>query len=169
MKKILLLIAHGFGTGRIPVAPGTFGSMLGLGWFALLLWPGRLPIFALGTVVGILASVWICGWAERQLRCKDPSSVVLDEIVAMPICFSGWLCNHIATHHALPTAAQFFREGTWLLTAGIFLLFRLFDIFKPWPIRQSQSLPGGWGVTVDDVLAALYTAVLGGILSRFFL
>jgi phosphatidylglycerophosphatase A len=60
----------------------------------------------------------------------------------------------------LPVPGYFVSRHHWFLSLGILALFRLFDIWKPWPVRQSQSLPGGWGVTVDDVLASLYVAAL---------
>jgi len=59
----------------------------------------------------------------------------------------------------LPAPEYFFSQGTWLLTLGVFAAFRFFDVLKPWPVRQSQSLPGGWGVTMDDLLAAVYVNV----------
>ena len=168
-RNFLLLVAQGFGCGRIPFAPGTFGSLLGLGWFAVLLSPNSLLIFASGTIAGIVLSIRLSGLAEKQLRQKDPSSVVLDEIVAMPLCFLGWIGFYFEKHQALPPPAYFFQSETWLLTLGTFVLFRLFDIVKPWPLRQSQVLPGGWGVTIDDVLAALYTAIGTGFLAAEFL
>ncbi|MCI0537287.1 MAG: phosphatidylglycerophosphatase A [Verrucomicrobiales bacterium] len=164
-----LFLAQGFGCGKIPFAPGTFGSVLGLGWFALLLWPGSVLILAMGTLGGIALSVRLCGLAEKQLHQRDPSSVVLDEIVAMPICFLGWLVGFWGKHQVLPGPEYFFRNETWLLTASTFVLFRIFDILKPWPLRQSQALPGGWGVTVDDLLAAVCTAIISGILAAEFL
>ena len=153
---VRLWIAQGFGVGRIPVAPGTFGSVLGVGWFVLLLLTGKLWLFATGTVAGIMLSVWLCGVGETILRQKDPQSVVLDEITAMPVCFLGWVAIVTWKSGALPPLAFFFSARTWPLTLGVFALFRFFDVLKPWPVRQSQSLPGGWGVTIDDVLAAVY-------------
>jgi phosphatidylglycerophosphatase A len=167
VNKLVLFIAQGFGAGRIPVAPGTFGSLVGIGWFLLLLRPGSLLFFVAGTAAGGALSVWLCGLAENLLRKKDPGSVVLDEVAAMPLAFAGWTCLYIAKHAALPSPSHFFRRETWLLTLATFALFRFFDIYKPWPVRQSQSLPGGWGVTVDDFLAALYTAVISGLLAAW--
>jgi len=169
MNPALLWIAQGFGVGRIPVAPGTFGSLLGVGWFALLVSSGSAGIFFLTTLGGIVLSVWLCGQAERTLNAKDPGSGVLDEIVAMPVCFSGWLLANAASHSSWPAAAYFFRKETWLLTLAAFALFRLFDIWKPWPVRQSQALAGGFGVTLDDVLAAAYTAVIIGISANWII
>ena len=153
---LLVWIAQGFGSGRIPLAPGTFGSVLGLGWFAVLTIPKSWPILLAGTLAGLLASIWLCGVAERILNQTDPGSVVLDEIAAIPLCFLAWTFLSAPAHGPLPGPAFFFSEKNWPWSAGIFLAFRAFDILKPWPVRQSQRLPGGWGVTVDDALAAGY-------------
>ena len=91
--------------------------------------------------------------------------MVLDEISAMPVCFTGWVLLYVEKYHVLPLPGYFFRKETWLLTLGTFLLFRFFDILKPWPIRQSQGLAGGWGVTIDDLLAAAYTGLITGALA----
>jgi phosphatidylglycerophosphatase A len=152
-------MAQGLGVGRIPVAPGTFGSFLGLLWTAVLLWPGHWSVYLAGTNLGIFAAVWLSGRAERLLDLTDPGSVVVDEIVAIPICFAGWLVLNSGRDHALPEPRSLFAHGNMWWTVGIFLAFRFFDVVKPWPVRQSQALPGGWGVTVDDVLAAVYVNV----------
>lgn len=151
-----LWIAQGFGVGRIPVAPGTFGTLLGLAWFALLLLPGRLWSLALGTLLGVLGSVWLCGVAENLLGRKDPGSVVLDEVAAVPVCFASWVALRVWRTGSLPGCDYFFAKTHWLPILGVLAAFRLFDIWKPWPVRQSQSLPAGWGITIDDLLAALY-------------
>lgn len=155
-----LLLAQGLGAGRIPIAPGTFGSLLGLVWCMVLLDFGILWLYLAGCLVGVLASVWLCGRAERILKQKDPSSVVLDETVALPICFIPWVVAQWWPQGVLPDPAHFFSQPNLWATLVVFVLFRIFDIAKPWPIRQSQSLPGGWGVTIDDVLAALYVALM---------
>ena len=151
-----LWVAQGFGVGRIPVAPGTFGSVVGVLWFGLLLLTGSLWLFVAGTIAAIALSVWLCGAAEKTLGQTDPGSVVLDEIAAIPVCFLGWVAVLVFKTGALPGVAQFFSAPTWPLTLGVFVAFRFFDVAKPWPVYQSQSLPGGWGVTIDDVLAAVY-------------
>jgi len=153
---VRLWIAQGFGVGRIPVAPGTFGSVLGVGWFALLLLTGKLWLFVAGTVAGIALSVWLCGIAEDILLKKDPQSVVLDEITAIPVCFMGWAAVLAWKTGRLPPVEFFFTAGRWVQVLGVFTLFRFFDVLKPWPVRQSQWLHGGLGVTIDDVLAAGY-------------
>ena len=136
--------------------PGTFGSLLGLAWFVLLIAPRNVWLFGLGACVAAGASVWFCGAAEKILRQTDPGSVVLDEIVAMPLCFVAWMGVYFRDHQQAPGLDHFFADGHWVWTVGIFAAFRLFDIAKPWPVRQSQTLPGGWGVTIDDLLAAAY-------------
>ena len=158
-SQFVLWIAQGFSVGRIPVAPGTFGSAIGLLWFAALLLPGNFWFYAGMTATGVFLSVRLCDSAEKILRQTDPGSIVLDEIAAMPICFGVWVGDYWIKHGAIPGPAYFFTYDAWPLTLAVFAGFRLFDIIKPWPVRQSQKLPGGWGVTLDDVLAALYVNV----------
>jgi phosphatidylglycerophosphatase A len=155
-----LWIAQGFGIGRIPFAPGTFGSVVGLFWFGLLLATGHLWSYMLGTVAALGISVWLCGYAEKALRQKDPGSVVMDEITAMPVCFSSWIGMCMARTGAFPTLDSLCSGANIWLPVTVFVAFRVFDLWKPWPVRQSQELPGGWGVTVDDVLAAFYVALV---------
>jgi phosphatidylglycerophosphatase A len=156
MNSVVLWVAQGFGAGRIPFAPGTFGSLVGLLWFYLLLRTGNFWLYLLGTFLGLALSVWVCGKAERILNQTDPGSIVLDEIAAMPLCF------------VVTIGVPWFKRGElatphWVFTVAILVLFRIFDIAKPWPIRRSQKLPGGWGVTVDDALAAIYVAALSAV------
>lgn len=157
-RWLVIWLAQGFGIGRIPWAPGTFGSLLGLGWFAILLLIAQWsPVSALVLFLGsIMASVWTCEAAEILLGEKDPGSIVLDEIVALPTCFLGWVFHLWLQLETLPSLDFFFGPTTWFLALGVFLAFRFFDIAKPWPVRQSQDLPRGWGVVLDDQLAALY-------------
>jgi phosphatidylglycerophosphatase A len=162
-----LWIAQGFGVGRIPFAQGTFGSVLGLAWFALLLCGRSWWAFAVGVVAGIAVSIWLCGEGEKKLCKKDPPSVVLDEIVAIPLCFVAAMIQAIAQHKSWPGPAWFFTAPHALLTAGIFLLFRVFDIWKPWPVRQSQMFAGGLGISIDDVLAAAYVNLVVCVLYPF--
>ena len=155
MNAFLLWLAQGFGVGRIPKAPGTFGSVVGFVWFALLLLTGRLWLYLIGTVIALGLSVWLCGVGEKILKAKDPGSVVFDEIAAIPVCFIGWIVVYLVKMGSFPSAGYFFSENLFPVL-GVFVAFRLFDVWKPWPVRQSQSLPGGWGVTIDDALAAVY-------------
>jgi len=152
----VVLLAQGLGLGRVPLAPGTLGSLAGVGLTVLLLATGQAGWYAAGTLAGVALSVWACGQAERVLGQKDPGSIVLDEIVAVPICFAGWLVWHGVHHGGLLRPAELFRGSGWVVTLALFAAFRFFDVLKPWPVRQSQALAGGWGVTADDVLAAVY-------------
>ena len=156
MNGFLLWIAQGLGVGRVPFAPGTFGSFAGLLWFALLLLTGNLWLYLLGTLAGLALSVWLCGVGERVLGKRDPRSVVLDEITAIPVCFLGWLGMLHSKTGSLPAPEHFFSARQWLPTLGVVAAFRFFDILKPWPVRQSQALHSGLGITADDVLAAVY-------------
>ncbi len=159
LRNMILLLAQGFGSGRIPIAPGTFGSLVGLAWFIALLATRRIEFYLAGTIAGVALSIWICGAAEKILRQKDPGSIVLDEIVALPVVFLPWLAFTMARGGSLPQM-DWLLTGRGLLTMAVgFGLFRLFDIWKPWPVRQIQNLPGGWGVTADDVLAAIYAGL----------
>src|SRR3989442_9001418 len=112
MKNAFILwVAQGFGVGRIPFAPGTFGSLVGLLWFAVLLLPGN-PWFGLGGMLAaIFLSVWLCGAAEKILNRNDPGSVVLDETVAVPLCFAGCLVQYLARHGVLRAPGCFFSRG----------------------------------------------------------
>jgi phosphatidylglycerophosphatase A len=154
--NLKLWIAQGFGVGRIPVAPGTFGSLLGVLWFALLLVPANLWVLIGGTIAGFALSVWLCGEGEKILNQKDPGSIVLDEITAVPLCFAGWIGVALWNFGVVPRLDELLNARTWPVILGVFIAFRFFDVLKPWPVRQSQSLPGGWGITVDDFLAAIY-------------
>ena len=74
----------------------------------------------------------------------------------MPVCFFAWVAILLFKTGSLPAFPYFFSARAWPLTLGTFVACRLFDVAKPWPVWQSQSLPGGWGITLDDVLAAVY-------------
>jgi phosphatidylglycerophosphatase A len=160
VNRSLLWIAQGFGVGRIPVAPGTFGSLVGYVWFALLLQTRSPWLFLGGTIAGLALSVWLCGVGEKILKQKDPGSVVFDEIAAIPVCFLGWVAIFVWKNGSMPAPEHFLSAQNWMATIGVFLAFRFFDVLKPWPVRQSQALAGGWGVTIDDVLAAVYVNVV---------
>jgi phosphatidylglycerophosphatase A len=132
-------IALGGGSGLAPVAPGTFGSIVGVGLY-LLLAPWPLWVGALVVVACFGLGIWLCGRTARALGVADPSAIVWDEIVAVPIALCGALGD--PTHIVLG-----------------FALFRLFDIWKPWPISWAdQQVKGGLGIMLDDLGAALLAA-----------
>lgn len=134
-------IAFGLGAGLLPVAPGTWGSLLALALFWIA--PPLSPLTQwLGIVTAFLLGVWVSGVSARRLGTRDHPGIVVDEMVAM------W-----ATLALVP------RQAIW---SGIaFLAFRAMDIWKPWPIREADHrIKGGLGIMLDDVLAAAYAAVL---------
>ena len=134
-------LAFGLGTGLAPIAPGTVGSLLGvlLAWLTLDLGlPAQIGIAA----ALIAAGVWICGESSRRLGVHDHGGIVWDEIAGM----------YVTLLVAAPTLTA------WALG---FVLFRAFDIVKPWPIRDlDHRLGGGSGIMLDDLVAALYAAIL---------
>lgn len=143
-NKFTMVIATGLGTGYFPIS-GTVASALAVALY--------LPVSYLNTrniilvfYVGILffltgVSILTAEIAEKQLGEKDPHKVVIDEIT-----------GYFFAMFLLPTAPFYL--------AASFFIFRLFDIWKPFPIRQSQRLRGGLGITIDDVLAGIYTCLL---------
>jgi phosphatidylglycerophosphatase A len=135
------ILAFGLGTGLAPFAPGTVGSLLGvlLAWLTL-----DLGLIAqIGVAIGLsVAGIWICGESARRLGIHDHGGIVWDEIAGMYV-----------TLLVAP-----FTLSAWILG---FLLFRAFDIVKPWPIRDlDHRLGGGLGIMLDDLVAALYAAIL---------
>lgn len=130
--------------GRKLPAPGTWGSVAGLLYFTVFFFEAGVVANVLCSAIAGYIAVALCGEAEFRLGRKDPGCVVLDEFVAIPLCFLGWR----ALIGPLPP---------WAVLLVGFALFRLFDITKPFGIRKLQDLPGGWGVTMDDIAAALAT------------
>lgn len=143
------LIAFGFGAGLSPKAPGTVGTLLGLPlWFALS-WLAPLP-YAIALLVFAGFGVWVCGRSAKLLGLHDCPGIVFDEIV-------GFL---VAAAPLLP-ALGLTSGPAWAWLIAAFLLFRLFDIWKPWPIRWLDAqVHGGFGIMVDDLLAGVYAAGL---------
>jgi phosphatidylglycerophosphatase A len=148
--RAVLALATGFSVGRIPWAPGTFGSLLGVP-ICFGLSEIRMGAAA-GVVVGlILSAVWVTGEAERLLGRKDATCIVIDEVVGMVVALAGVPLTTLNT------------------TAG-FIAFRVFDVFKPFPARFLDSrAPGGWGIVLDDVVAGVYSNFLLRALSIIFL
>jgi phosphatidylglycerophosphatase A len=134
-------VAFGFGSGLLPIAPGTWGSALAVAVFWLVP-PIPLAWYLGGMLLAFLFGVWVCDESARRLGLRDPSVVVFDEMVGM------WLTLAVVPRHA-----------GWI---GVgFLVFRVMDIWKPWPIREvDHRTPGGLGIMLDDVLAAAYAAVI---------
>lgn len=140
----LFALATLWGLGRLRPGPGTWGTFAGLVWFTVAYIPSG-PWWAVApAALLILLAVWVCNEAEFRSGRTDPPEVVLDEFVAVPLCFLG-------LHHA------YSGPGAWIIFVGAFILFRILDIVKPLGIRSLQRLPGGLGVVADDLAAALVT------------
>lgn len=164
-KKLTDLLAMGlttWGVGYMPLAPGTFGSLVGVliyllvaalearvagvlleaGWrlAQITAWLGALNLLLL--LLFCLLGIWACGRAVEIFRDKDPSQAVVDEVMGQLLVFVF-----------VP-----FGISLYLVLAG-FLLFRLFDIWKPYPIDALQNLPAGIGVCADDLLAGVYSGI----------
>lgn len=157
--KLVLFVAEGFGSGRLPVAPGTFGTVVGFAWIYLILLPECLWLYLAGIVIGFFASVWIGGRAETLLGKSDPGSIVIDEITALPLVFLPaviWTAQEGAPH----SFSHYITRTNILIPVIAFLAFRLFDVAKPFGIRKVQSVHGGWGLTLDDFLAAVPAAMV---------
>ena len=130
-----------FFIGYIPLASGTFATAFSILPYCCLKLGGSALFYLIVTLVLFFAGVFASTEAEKLLGEKDPHKVVIDELV-------GYLIT-----------MAFIPFGIPYIVAGFFL-FRLFDIWKPWPIRGLQELPGGWGIMIDDVLAGVYANIV---------
>lgn len=160
------------GVGYMPVAPGTWGSAVGVviylllgalntrvfayvaarGWSVPPFEAFRTTLLLVMIFVVVLVGIWAATRVEPLLGRKDPGAVVVDEVAGQLITFLF-----------VP-----FNSGTWAIVAG-FLAFRLFDIWKPYPIRRLEALESGLGVMADDVLAGAYAAMLMSLLTSVYL
>jgi phosphatidylglycerophosphatase A len=143
------LLAFGFGSGLSPFAPGTMGTLVAIPFVFALKGLGETG-FWIALVLLFLLGVQLCGRVSQKLGVHDHGGIVWDEMVGY------WL-----------TVAFVPLQWEWLL-AG-FLLFRFFDIVKPWPIRQlDKKVSGGFGIMIDDVVAALFAMILMGVFQYFW-
>lgn len=153
------LLATGLGTGLLPKAPGTWGSLLAVGLSEGLFALGGLPAVALLAAGSAAAGVPVSDRVARLRGAKDPPEIVVDEVAGQSIALA-------LLHAALPAGAG--GALRWVLVALAFALFRLLDVGKPGPVDRAQSLPGGWGVMADDLLAGL-GAGIGAAAGAFLL
>ena len=141
LRDPIHVLAFGFGAGLSPIAPGTCGTLIAVPLIMFIASFG-FTAQALATLVICVSGVYICGTSATKLGVHDHQGIVWDEIAGFAI-----------TMLAVPLAWY------WLLTG--FLLFRLFDIVKPWPIREADhSLRGGLGIMLDDVIADVFAGVV---------
>ncbi len=149
MKNPVHFCALGFGSGLIPMMPGTFGSLAAIP-LILLLAPLGNPVFILATLFSSVIGVWFCGRTADDMGVHDHGSIVWDEVAGMLLTF------------------MFVPLTVWTIIVG-FVLFRIFDILKPWPIGPvDKTVHGGLGIMLDDILAGLMSfACLQGAVYYF--
>lgn len=150
MKKAIVTF---FGIGMIPGMPGTYASLATAALFTVLwLALGMTSYIVAGVLmlVSVGAGFWLCPWAEDCFRKKDPGQLVIDEVAGQLLTLLiVFLLALVLKPMAQRPVAQI---------AAAFLLFRLFDVVKPWPIRAIEKWPGGWGVVMDDLMAGVYAS-----------
>ena len=140
-RAVAWTLATWFGCGRVPKAPGTAGTVGAIPLYLLLAHAGR-PGVGIAAMVATFVGVWAASVVARQLGTKDPQIVVIDEV-------AGFLVTMV------PVGVV-----SWQAVLSGFVLFRLLDSLKPWPIRLAEKLPSGWGIVLDDVVAGVFGAAL---------
>ena len=149
------LMTSCFGLGWLPIAPGTWGSLPPMVILGLMGCMGTTPVM-ISIVMGILmlwgsfVCVALAPSAIAATGDKDPGEVVADELAGQAVCFLVVPLMAVQTM----TAIQM-----WSVAMGGFLLFRVFDIIKPWPANRLEGLPNGWGILADDLMAGLYAGL----------
>jgi phosphatidylglycerophosphatase A len=146
LKRVAWAIATWFGCGLVPLAPGTAGTLGAIPLYLLVAHTSGLAGVATAAALTTFVGVWAASVVARDLGKKDPQLVVVDEV-------AGFLITMLPARHlaVLPIAAGF-------------VLFRLFDVVKPWPARALERLPSGWGIVMDDVAAGAFGAcVMAGL------
>lgn len=141
LRNPVLLIAFGFGAGLAPAAPGTWGTLLAVPLWWMFSGIG-IPLYLLLAAAAFVAGIWICGRASAALGEHDHAGIVIDEVV-----------GYFAALAVVPA------DPVWLVLS--FVVFRAFDILKPWPIGWlDRRVGGGLGIMVDDLIAGLYTVAV---------
>jgi phosphatidylglycerophosphatase A len=141
VKDVARAVATWFGCGYVPKGPGTAGSLGAL----IVAWPLRHEpswFFVILALALLGPGIWSAGSTALQVGKKDPQIVVVDEVIGQWIALGG---------------AATYSPAAWI---AAFVLFRAFDIWKPWPVRQLEQLPGGTGIVMDDVMAGIYAALV---------
>lgn len=144
LNKINHFFATGFYSGHLPVAPGSWGSLLMV--LLVLFFPALNNLYLLSALS--IGGIAVANYEEQQTGIKDDSKIVIDEMAGQLLAF-----------YTLKTTIP--------VLIGGFILFRLFDITKPWLIDKAQNLPSGWGVMLDDILAGLTTLMILKIIIAF--
>jgi phosphatidylglycerophosphatase A len=159
------LLTSCFGLGLLPGAPGTWGSLLPAIAFWLVFYSGGtgLQAFLLMLVFVIAGAVICIRFSDTAIAAtgkKDPREVVTDEVAGQAITF-------IILSFSIDAIQSVSR--LFIVTAAGFALFRLFDIIKPWPVKQLEKLPAGWGILADDLMAGVYAGILLVLAAKFWI
>jgi len=154
------LLTSCFGLGRLPIAPGTWGSLPAAMIFGLMghFHVSPLTMSIVMAAVALVSSAICVEYAPSAIAAtgkNDPGEVVVDEVAGQAMTFLAI--------GAMPV------KQVWLVAAGGFALFRIFDITKPWPIRKLETLPKGWGILADDLLAGVYAWIALQLCIRLFI
>jgi len=151
VNGLAVALATWFGCGYFPWGPGTVGALAGVLIAAVMHWyfdAGRLALSA-ATLILLLPAIWASTQTARIVANPDPKIVVVDEVLGQWTTLLGAMAFD------------------WRALLAGFLLFRLFDIWKPWPVRQFEKLPSGTGIVADDLAAGIYGALILYIGGRF--
>ena len=142
--KVSAAISTWFGCGYFPKAPGTAGSAAAIVIALAIEHFGGWPPAAFAALAMVVSApgIWAAGETARHAGIEDPQFVVVDEVVGQWLALAGA------------------RVLNWKAWVAAFVLFRLFDIWKPFPVRQLERLPGGWGIVADDLMAGIYAALV---------
>ncbi len=148
MSNPVHFLAFGLGSGLFPQAPGTMGTLAAVPLY-LLLQHLSLPLYCAVVALAFLLGIYLCGQTSKDLGVHDHGGIVWDEF-----------CGFWITMLAAPAG--------WLWIVIGFVLFRFFDIWKPWPVRQlDKHMAGGLGIMLDDVVAGVYALIVLQLLARF--
>jgi phosphatidylglycerophosphatase A len=141
MKLLSKVISTFFGLGYFPVAPGTITSLVVILAYKFYLYQLSWPLYLLMLFLLFVAGVYTSTKFSAESNKKDPRKIVIDEA-----------CGQLLVLFRMPEA--------WFPVLASFILFRIFDIVKPYPIKKVEALPAGWGIMMDDVVAAIYAGVI---------
>lgn len=147
MNQLAKLVATWFGSGLLPGAPGTWGSLAALPFAVLWVWLGGAWALSAATIAAFVVGVWASGRYATAIATEDPGSAVIDEVAGQ------WLA-------LIPAALD------WRLFVVAFVAFRAADIVKPWPARRAERLGGGVGIMADDIVAGIYAGIVTWIVGR---